>query len=58
MHISTPCPSDVPVQWSPAETKLAKIRTLLRSSMPPTTILMLVYEIVEHGPGIIDKVVR
>jgi hypothetical protein len=57
MSNPTPCPSDVPVQWSPAETKLSKIRSIVRSSMPPITRLLMIYEIIEHGPGVAQKLI-
>jgi hypothetical protein len=55
MQNLTPCPSDVPAQWSPAETKLSRIRDVVRSSMPPITRLLMIYEIIEHGPGVAQK---
>ena len=48
----------VPAQCSADCSLLSSIKTLLSLSVPAPIILTMIIELLEHGPGIFQKVIR
>ncbi len=46
------------MQGNTSEKVIQEIRAVLRLKLPPPVILMIVMELVEHGPNFIDKLLK